>query len=414
MTGNANATQGVLLSMALAAGRMGTWLLNMPTNRWYWSERARELMHAPHLPRTLTTSEMLALTHGADRGSLDAAIHDVARRADGVSATFRLAHAPERWLELKGEFLADQDRDCERMAGILLDVTRRRAANDVLRHHAVVLDNLLEGIALLADHGAFERVNPALVVLLGHPARSLVGQNWLQQFPASERPALTDALARARSAGRCRVECVLALPGRLAVPVECTIIRDRSETVTCFHLLVRDLRERRATVRFEYLALHDQLTGLPNRRALLDRLEHALKASPGRPVKLALLLFDLDGFKQINDRLGHHAGDAVLTEVSARMSRAVRPSDTLARLGGDEFVLMAPGIDTLAQAQSVASRFHSETAHPLSVAGQQLSIKFSVGIALAEAQGTSPEDLLERADRSMYAAKHENSQACVH
>ena len=188
--------------------------------------------------------------------------------------------------------------------------------------------------------------------------------------------------------------------------MELTVLRDGpADAPGGLHLLVRDLRERKATARFEHLALHDQLTGLPNRRALLDRLEDALRTSPGRRARLAVLLFDIDKFKYINDTLGHAAGDAVLSHVAAQMMGVVRPTDTLARFGGDEFVLLARGIDSVASAEALAKRFRTQASRALCLNGRDVSVDLSVGYALVDQASDSPERILERADRAMYASK---------
>jgi diguanylate cyclase (GGDEF)-like protein len=302
--------------------------------------------------------------------------------------------------------------------GYRASVSRRRAANtrgesgqeSSIQHafaqHALIVKNASEGIALLTDDGTVVQINPAFEHLAAIPHDALVGKSWLELAPTSERAALGEAFSVAHAKGRAIVECVLG-DREASSPVELTLVRDapvEGQTAS-LHLLVRDLRERRATARFEHLALHDQLTGLPNRRALVDRLEDSLKTSPRRPARVAVLLFDIDRFKHINDAFGHAAGDAVLRHAALQMSRAVRPTDTLARLGGDEFVLIARGIDSMEQAESLAQRFCHEAARPLRIQGTDISIRLSTGIALAGRSLATGDALLAAADRAMYTNK---------
>jgi diguanylate cyclase (GGDEF)-like protein/PAS domain S-box-containing protein len=293
------------------------------------------------------------------------------------------------------------------------DAPPERSMQQAFAQHALILENAVEGIALLDADGNVTQINPALASLVGRPHDTLMGTPWLELVPATERAALNEALHDSLRVGRAVVECVL-INNEVTLPVEFTLVRDAPAPgrVATVHLLARDLRERRATAWFEHLALHDQLTGLPNRRALLDRLEDALKSSPGRQTKVALLLFDIDDFKHINDTLGHAAGDAVLKHVAAQMSRALRSTDTLGRLGGDEFVLIARGIDSSGRAAALARRFCEQAARPLQLDHVNLAVQLSVGIAIADARFNSPDRLLERADHAMYAAKrtaHANS-----
>ena len=152
------------------------------------------------------------------------------------------------------------------------------------------------------------------------------------------------------------------------------------------------------------LALHDALTGLPNRALLFDRIEHALRAASRNEGALAIFFVDLDGFKAINDRLGHDAGDQLLVAVSARLREAVRDADTVARLGGDEFVVLCVGLDGVHRPEIVADRIIASLSRPFTLSGEEASISASVGIAAAGGSD-GPRDLLFRADVAMYTAK---------
>jgi len=152
-----------------------------------------------------------------------------------------------------------------------------------------------------------------------------------------------------------------------------------------------------------HLARHDLLTNLPNRGLLLDRVEHALQVARRRGTPLALLFVDLDGFKPVNDRFGHAAGDAVLVDVAARLRACVRESDTVARLGGDEFALLLEDVDT-AQVSSACERILASLGRGVDVAGHSLSLSASIGVAFGENSETA-ESMLRNADLAMYEAK---------
>lgn len=149
--------------------------------------------------------------------------------------------------------------------------------------------------------------------------------------------------------------------------------------------------------------LHDVLTGLPNRRLLNDRIDQAIaRAKRGR--NFAVLMIDLDGFKQINDENGHEYGDQLLRSTGARLTRTVRPNDTVARIGGDEFVVVCEGADSLATVGEVARRLLQAVGAPFRIRGRELSVGASIGITLAE-PNRGGEELLRRADLAMYEAK---------
>jgi len=157
-------------------------------------------------------------------------------------------------------------------------------------------------------------------------------------------------------------------------------------------------------------ALHDPLTGLPNRVLLYDRLEQALRASGRYGGAVALLFVDLDGFKTVNDRCGHETGDQLLVAVARRLQRAVRPSDTPARIGGDEFVVLCDRLPDADEARRLADRILETLRDPFLIARQRLALSASVGIALGAA-GEAPDAVVGRADAAMYAAKR-RGDAC--
>lgn len=171
-------------------------------------------------------------------------------------------------------------------------------------------------------------------------------------------------------------------------------------------VILRDNTERKRTqASLCDQAFHDALTGLPNRLLLTDRFRQALLSARRTGSSFAVLMLDLDGFKQINDALGHAAGDAVLRQVAQRLRAAVRESDTVARLGGDEFLLLLSTGEWHGGAEDVTKRVMNELTSPMPVAGRTVNVRASAGVALFPEHGEDMETLVQRADTAMYQAK---------
>jgi diguanylate cyclase (GGDEF)-like protein/PAS domain S-box-containing protein len=185
------------------------------------------------------------------------------------------------------------------------------------------------------------------------------------------------------------------------------VLRDESGEPLRMVGTVHDITERKALEeRLQHQALHDPLTGLPNRVLFIDRLRHALKRAKRRGGEVAVLFMDLDNFKVINDSLGHKTGDRVLVAASKRIRALLRPEDTVARLGGDEFVVLLEDVEDADGAIRVAERISEELLVPFFFGGRQLFVAASIGIVTGGIDGKHAADLLRNADLAMYRAKH--------
>ena len=311
------------------------------------------------------------------------------------------------------------------IANARLTETMRAAQTELHRQldmTAAITNNLGEGVIALDEQERITRLNPAAESMLGWVESELVGQPiWRvlerdeacgHRVPASR--ALLEELLRSGRPFRIDDAIFTRRDGEL-LPVDYSaspIISEgkRLGTVIAFH----DISERkRQTAQLEYQALHDALTGLPNRVLLHDRLAQAIRLATRNGEPLALLLIDLDGFKEVNDTLGHQAGDALLQQVAQRLQGALRESDTVARLGGDEFAILLPGMGS-AGAPTTARRLLQALAQTTAIDDYAIDVGASIGIALFPEHGTEPETLLRHADVAMYVAKRDRSGIAIY
>ncbi len=270
---------------------------------------------------------------------------------------------------------------------------------------------LVEGssdIILTLDLGGIVRAaNPAVERILGYSPEEFVGTNIVEHLAPGEAERAATVFARI-AAGADHVseelEHVAKDGRRVFLDVSALPIELDGEIVGT-EGIARDVTERHALhAALIHQSLHDSLTGLPNRALFFDRLGQALTRAQRRSSAVAVMLFDLDDFKLINDSLGHGVGDEVLVAVARRLERELRRDEGVMRLGGDEFVFIVEDVLTESELAAVAGRILSAVAEPLAVDDRVGRVSASLGIALA-GPGDDPVSLLRHADIAMYQAK---------
>ena len=298
--------------------------------------------------------------------------------------------------------------------------SRAAAPTDAVieRSIAATFDTAAVGMALTDLDGKFLKVNDGFCDLLGYGRGALLDGMALADVthPDDESPDRADRRAQIeRGVANYRIEkrFIRADGEVLWAVATVTVIRDdEGEPVHLLGLVQEITESKRRQADLARLALQDPLTGLANRTLLDDRLRVALARAQRHGYLTGVLFMDLDGFKAVNDRHGHHVGDELLKAVAGRLRSVLRPADVVARIGGDEFVAICEELHGLEEAHAIASRVEVAIAEPITTDAGPLSVHASVGLALAEAaEGTDPDDLVRRADEAMYRAKQAGQSA---
>jgi diguanylate cyclase (GGDEF)-like protein/PAS domain S-box-containing protein len=284
-----------------------------------------------------------------------------------------------------------------------------------IANHRAILEQANDAFVMLDEEGRIVEWNRAARTTFGWTRSQAYGRLFSELILTADERIAFDAdiagfLANGETArvGR-RVELVAATREAREIPIEMSLRSRWRGNRRYFDAFLRDISERRQLeVSLAMQALHDPLTGLPNRRLLLESLPRAMQRADRSGKAMGVYFIDLDGFKQVNDRHGHEAGDEVLREFACRIRDSVRAVDMVARLAGDEFVVVAEAFaDPMSNAAVVAGKLLRVAQAPYAVGAQSRHMSSSVGVALYLPRGgLDTATLLARADQAMYASKH--------
>ncbi len=280
---------------------------------------------------------------------------------------------------------------------------------DELKLSAQVFESASEGAMISDADNRIMAVNPAFTRITGYPEAEVLGKTPALLASGRHSPAFFERMWQTlQEQGRWQGEVWNRRRSGEIYPqwLSISLVRDEAGAVRNHVAMLTDMTERKeAEDQLRYLSDFDPLTDLPNRRLLRDRTIQAIARARRRHEQAALLIIDLDRFKNINDSLGHGSGDTVLKIIASRLSEQARDSDTISRLGGDEFVILLPDLDEQADLSGLASRYLQLIAEPLQVEDHTMVTTASIGLALYPGDGEDFDTLLKNADTALYHAK---------
>jgi diguanylate cyclase (GGDEF)-like protein/PAS domain S-box-containing protein len=323
------------------------------------------------------------------------------------------------------DYLIKGQIEPQKLMRALSNAFERKINEEILTNEKERAQATLECIAdalICTDmSGNITFLNPIASSMTGWPLTEAVGRHLTEAFrivDATTREAILDPMAKAASedlTGKLPLDCVLIDRDGREVFIEDSVapIHDREGKVTGAVIVFRDVSAARAqSEQLAHLAEHDSLTGLPNRLLFCDRLGQAISLARRHGGQAAVLFLDLDGFKKVNDSLGHAAGDKLLQSVAKRLLSCLRAPDTVSRHGGDEFALLLQDVHRPEDAAATARRVLRALDEVHSVDGHQLHVTASIGISVFPDDGLDVETLIRNADTAMYQAKKNGCQGC--
>lgn len=407
------------LALAQRIAHLGSWDFDARTGKNSWSDELYSIYGIEPGSVELSEEYVTRRTHPADRPLLDAAIEQsrAERRPYCVDIRIQRTDGTYRWIQSLGQWEFDDAGNPLRIFGTALDITERKEAELGRRKSAAGLataqhlarmgsweTNLLTGEVTASDE--------FYAIYALDRAKHAVRRETLWEFDyPDDLPAIRHAVAESMKMHREYQldHRIVRRDGQVRwVHEQGEFTYDQFGRPVGAVGAVLDITDRKhAEEQLAFLAHHDALTSLPNRVTLMRRLELSIAQALAYGRTTAVLFLDLDRFKNVNDTLGHRAGDLLLKAVAARLSECVRPGDTVARTGGDEFVIVADDVASVDDVGEVGRKILASFVRPFRVGDDELHVTASVGICVYPRDGNEPDTLIRNADTAMYRAKDE-------
>lgn len=361
----------------------------------------------------------LSAIHVEDSFKALATIETQFRTGDDFEEEYRIVRPDNtiRWVRVRAFPVRDVMGKVSRFVGIAEDITIRRQAEEALKkseeQFRLTFESAPIGMAVTSLDGKFQRVNQALCEALNYTKEELLHLSFADISHPEDwelHRSLKQKLIKGEESDFQIEKRHLAQTGKgVDTLLKVVIVRDSEGKPLHFNNQIVDITERKQMEQqLLHDALHDALTGLPNRALFMDRLSQQLKKTQNQQNYLfAVLFLDLDRFKVVNDSVGHLIGDKLLIEIGHRLEKSIAPTDTVARLGGDEFTILIENINSIEEATLVAESIYQTLTYPFTIDGYELFTTASIGIALSSQGYENPEDILRDADLTMYSAKEQ-------
>ncbi len=399
------------LNRAQAVARIGSWMLDVKRNILNWSAECYRIFGLPQ-GTPLTYETFLTCVHPDDRAFVD---REWTAALSGKSYDIEhriVVDGRIKWIRELADLQFDDTGQLIGGTGTAQDITERQQNEERLRQSATVIESTREGVMIVDAAKRICMVNRAFCEMMGYAEEEILGQSPAMFRSDRNDPRIyVDMWQGIKDQGHWKGEVWDKRKNGEVYPVMLSIsaVKGDSGQITHYVGVFADISRIKASEeKLEFLAHHDPLTRLPNRLLLLSRLEHGIEIARRNGKRLALLMLDLDHFKDVNDSFGHLAGDELLQQMAKRLSNRLRGADTVARLSGDEFIVLLEDVTCPEDVGRVADELITTLNIPWRLSNDiEMRSGVSIGISLFPDHGQTAQDLLQQVDAALYQAKAE-------
>ena len=408
-------TSEARLADAQRVAKIGHWEWDVVHDALYWSDELLRIMGLPPGEFNANYEAFLAMVHPQDLAFVQEAVQQA---LDG-ECDFGLEHRivrPDgniRLVHARADITFDLEGRPLRMLGTVHDITDRKQTEEKLLLAGQVFENSSEIIVIADRFANIIDINPSFTKATGFKRQEIIGQNIEMLKPEHyEARFFKDLMTSLLKTGQWQGEIWGRRKNGKTIPIFATIkaVKDKKGATVKYVSIASDITKlKKVQKQLHYVAHFDTLTGLPNRALFQDRLKLALAQAIQDKSLVALMLLDLNNFKDINDRIGHRSGDQLLKRIAMRLINCIQKGDTVARLGGVELAIVARNIADINAAALSAGSLLEAVQKPLDLDGQQIQLTACIGVAMCPFDGDEADELIKKADMAMYHAKKKGS-----
>lgn len=400
------------LARAQKISHLGSWEWNIVSGRTSWSDELYRILGLEPAAIPASYQGFLKRVHSEDRQKVKLVVQAALKKGQSMSSHYCRIVRPDgsiRNIHGQGEVVVNEHGKCVSVLGTAHDVTERREIEEERARLAMIVESSNDAIFSISLDNIITSWNRGAETIFGYSAREIIGKEIFTILPAErygERSHIMQTILQGEQL--CHFETTrIRKDGRqIYVSITTSPLWNSEGKLIGNSVIARDVTERRKMEAIiQHQAHHDPLTDLPNRQLFMDFLGREVIQARRNDTRLALLFLDLNGFKQVNDTMGHNCGDRLLQEVAHRLRSCIRESDIVARLGGDEFTVLMPVLTHRDDVGIVLKKILGVFETPFILNNVAVNTTTSIGVCMFPEDGENGEELIQKADIAMYDAK---------